>query len=160
MTNTQMVSFVNCQIRINVPSSAFNWELFPTIAFEMTTDKLISPGVYSTFTLVLGPKQYISTLNLTKVQDDLGFWQMGIRAGKDTYATLGLPVFSAYYIEVDRDLGSIGFSLGCGCNIANDGYPQIKMGAASFNSNMNGPGWEVIGAGNVNSAGTEIPSIF
>jgi hypothetical protein len=83
-------------------SSAFTWSKLPSITFELPA----VPGGQN-FRLTLGPKQYIQ-------QADDGYWMVVIRIGKDNIVVLGLPIFSAFYIMVDRDLETIGFSLGCG----------------------------------------------
>jgi hypothetical protein len=129
-------AFVNRQTSFRVPASYFKWSLLPSISIEITSNVQISLGVYQTFKLILGPRQYIQ-------QDDTGFWQMVIRTRPDTFVSLGLPIFSAYYILLDRDAGTIGFSPGCGCNIASDGYPKIQRGSSLYQSSLNGPGWEV-----------------
>jgi hypothetical protein len=95
-------NFLNLKSSQRTPSSAFQWSKLPSITFEL-------PSVRGreTFRLTLGPKQYIQ-------QADDGYWMLVISIGKDNYAVLGLPIFSAFYILVDRDLGTIGFGLGCG----------------------------------------------
>jgi hypothetical protein len=51
-----------------------------------------------------------------------------IAPGDDDWAILGLTFFSAYHITIDRNLGTMKFELGCGCEEALDGYPKIIAG--------------------------------
>lgn len=88
-----------------IPASSFNWLKLPTITFEINANDPNKPG--KTFKMTIGPRQYLQ-------QDDQGFWKMQIGHGSDSYIVLGLPIFSAFHILLDRDKGSIGFSLGCG----------------------------------------------
>ncbi len=41
--------------------------------------------------------------------------QMAIVEGSNTYISLGLPFFSAFYVSIDRNAGRYGFAPGCGC---------------------------------------------
>lgn len=131
----QQTLFSKAMARGRIIIEPFNWKLLPTISFEILSAEEISPGVNKTFTLVLGPKQYI-------MQYDSKFWQLAVVGTTQNYATLGVPVFSSYYILMDKDSGSIGFSMGCGSNVADDGYPKILTSdSKTYSANSTGPGW-------------------
>lgn len=47
----------------------------------------------------------------------------------DSYSILGVPIFSAFHIVVDRNEGWIQFQLGCDCQnlFSTTGYPAIQV---------------------------------
>lgn len=49
-----------------------------------------------------------------------------VAAESEKRVTLGLAFFSAFYIEVNYDTGSISFTPGCSCTV--DGYPRVLAG--------------------------------
>jgi hypothetical protein len=102
LTKAQHKAFVNGDLLFK--GGLILWRNLPKISIEI---KSTSNNV---FQLIIGPFQYIQ-------QDSKGRYQFLISAGADEYAILGLPIYSAFYIVVDRDTGIIGFSLGCGCKM-------------------------------------------
>jgi hypothetical protein len=106
--------FLNGDISVALESVP-KWHLLPTITIETVLDAAISSNSTGSLKLVLGPKHYI--------QSNGQGWQMTIASGFDTFATLGLPFFSAFYVSVHRDSGRVGFAPGCGCS--ENEYPKV-----------------------------------
>ncbi|KAJ1339203.1 hypothetical protein BSLG_006341 [Batrachochytrium salamandrivorans] len=123
--------FLNGNVGV-IPNNAFHWEKLPTLSFDITSDQMATVGSKNaTFRITLGPKQYIQP-------DDNGYYSMIIKPGGDLNAILGVPFFTNLNVVLDRDQGRVGFSLGCGCDTATDGYPTIQ--------NASGTIWKASGA--------------
>ncbi|KAH6585586.1 hypothetical protein BASA50_001195 [Batrachochytrium salamandrivorans] len=123
--------FLNGNVGV-IPNNAFHWEKLPTLSFDITSDQMTTVGSKNaTFRITLGPKQYIQP-------DDNGYYSMIIKPGGDLNAILGVPFFTNLNVVLDRDQGRVGFSLGCGCDTATDGYPTIQ--------NASGTIWKASGA--------------
>ncbi|KAJ8327011.1 hypothetical protein QVD99_005121 [Batrachochytrium dendrobatidis] len=101
------------------PAQPFQWSKLPSVSFDITSDQTISGSQNATFKITLGARQYIQP-NVN------GYYQMIIQVGSDAYANLGIPFFSNLNVVLDRANARVGFSQGCGCDTATDGYPIIQ----------------------------------
>ncbi|KAJ3304490.1 hypothetical protein HDV03_002699 [Kappamyces sp. JEL0829] len=106
--------FLSQELSLRLLDSDFYWPGLPTISFTIASQT----SAFDNITLVLGPRQYIQS-------DQSGYWTFMISQGDDNYAILGLPLFSAYHIVLDRTEGSITFQPGCGCESSQDQYPLL-----------------------------------
>ncbi|KAI8900855.1 aspartic peptidase domain-containing protein [Globomyces pollinis-pini] len=113
-------AFLDAQGAIQISKDEINWNLLPSLSFVITSD-------LGDIELVIGPRQYIQ-------YDTTGYINMLVVGGGDDFAVLGLPIFSAYHIVLDRLNGRVSFALGCGCNSSPDGYPKIIQKAKSTNN--------------------------
>jgi hypothetical protein len=95
-----------------------NFDLLPNIGFQIATGR---PD-YEYVTLTIGPRQYIQI-------DIDGYYSMAVVQGNDQRALLGLAFFSSFYILLDKNLGEIGFRLGCNCHDSVDGFPKVIKSA-------------------------------
>jgi hypothetical protein len=119
-TSTYRDSFFDAARMINVPSDTFDYNLLPSITFD-----ILDPKTEGVLSLVLGPRQYL--------QRDLNDYYYFLVKASGTMSILGLPFFSAYHILLDREEGTLTFRQGCLCN-STDGYPKILMSTGSIAS--------------------------
>ncbi|KAI8918072.1 aspartic peptidase domain-containing protein [Entophlyctis helioformis] len=99
-------------------STLLKWNKLPNITFDIVSDEMVN-GTSRVFSIVLGGRQYIQC-------DNDGYCAYLVTGGTETYATLGIPVFSNLHIVFDRTNARVGFAPGCGCTTATDGYPKIQ----------------------------------
>ncbi|KAJ3303526.1 Beta-secretase 2 [Kappamyces sp. JEL0829] len=108
------------KVILKLTEAYFNYSALPSLSFQLVAG---GDNGYTTVTLTLGPRQYI--------QGNMAGWYVFMvttGADSDLFAILGLPLFSAYHIVIDKDRGSMSFSPGCDCENATDGYPSIVQG--------------------------------
>ncbi|KAI8918073.1 aspartic peptidase domain-containing protein [Entophlyctis helioformis] len=122
MTSTQVDSFLAATTSYTI-STLLKWNKLPNITFDIVSDEMVN-GTSRVFSIVLGGRQYIQC-------DNDGYCAYLVTGGTETYATLGIPVFSNLHIVFDRTNARVGFAPGCGCTTATDGYPKIQWKAST-----------------------------
>ncbi|OAJ36958.1 hypothetical protein BDEG_21053 [Batrachochytrium dendrobatidis JEL423] len=117
-SSPHLSNFLSGSIGIR-PVQPFQWSKLPSISFDITSDQIRPGGQNATFKITLGARQYIQP-------NANGYFAMIARSGGERYANLGIPLFSNLNVVLDRANARVGFSQGCGCDTATDGYPIIQ----------------------------------
>ncbi|KAL5040095.1 hypothetical protein RTP6_007154 [Batrachochytrium dendrobatidis] len=122
LTPAEIKSFFN--LNYTIPEKLnIDWAALPTISFDILADKKSSgspsSAAKSTIRVELGPHQYMQA----DEKGEINFLMYGL--DNVTGMLFGVPMHTHLNIVLDRSAGRVGFSQGCGCDRATDGYPKL-----------------------------------